>query len=81
MDRFNFEQDIFHCWHVVNDIKHLTEMISDRGSSTDDIVNVLIGIRILYNDRFQKLMDNFEYLIASDGFRNTNDYEDKGKTE
>ena len=70
----DFEQDIFNCWHVVNDIKHLTEMLSDRGASTDDITNVLIGMQTLYDDRFRELIASFEYLIASDGFsRDTND--------
>jgi len=68
MDRFDFEQNIFNCWHVVDDIKQLNEMVSERGTSPDDTVNVLLGIEILYNDRFQKLMDSFEYLIETDGF-------------
>jgi len=68
MDRFDFEQNIFNCWHVVDDIKQLNEMVSERGTSPDDTVNVLLGIEILYNDRFQKLMDSFEYLIKTDGF-------------
>jgi uncharacterized protein YPO0396 len=65
-NRIDFKQDIFNCWHVVDDIKHLTEMISDRGASTDDITNVLIGMQTLYDDRFRELVASFEYLIASE---------------
>ena len=62
-DRFDFEQDIFECWHVVNDIKQLYEMASDRGASTEDIANVLLGMHTLYDDRFHQLMTSFEHLI------------------
>jgi len=62
-DRFDFEQDIFECWHVVNDIKQLYEMASDRGASTEDIANVLQGMHTLYDDRFHQLMVSFENLI------------------
>jgi len=66
VDRFDLEQDIFKCWHLVDDIDQLTEMIMDRDASKDTISNVLIGLSVLYGDRFQKLMDNFEELIANE---------------
>ena len=66
VDRFDLEQDIFKCWHLVDDIDQLTEMIMDRDASKDTISNVLIGLSALYGDRFQKLMDNFEELIANE---------------
>jgi len=66
-DRFDFEQDIFNCWHIVNDIKQLYEMVSDRNTSTDDIANVLLGMQTLYDDRFSQLMTNFEQLLTVNG--------------
>jgi hypothetical protein len=68
-DRFDFEQDIFECWHVVNDIKQLYEMASNRGTSTEDIANVLLGMHTLYDDRFHQLMTNFEHLIKVDDIK------------
>ena len=62
-DRFDFEQDIFECWHVVNDIKQLYEMASDRGASTEDIANVLLGLQALYDDRFEQLLESLEYIL------------------
>ena len=68
-DRFDFEQDIFECWHVVNDIKQLYEMVArDRNKTPDDIANVLLGMHTLYDDRFHQLMTSFENLIKVDGF-------------
>ena len=63
-DRFDFEREILNCWHVVDDIKHLNEMVMDRDASTDNITNVLLGLHVLYNDRFTQLMDGFETLIS-----------------
>ena len=63
-DRFDFEQDILDCWRVVDDIKHLNEMVTDRDASSDNIANVLLGLQVSYNDRFTQLMDVFETLIS-----------------
>ena len=67
-DRFDFEQDIFECWHVVSDIKQVYEMTSDRNTSKEDIANILLGLHTMYEDRFHRLMDSFENLIINDGF-------------
>ena len=64
MDRFELEQDILKCWHVVDDIDQLFEMIMDRDASKDNIANVLAGLSVLYKDRFLQLMGNFEEFIA-----------------
>jgi hypothetical protein len=66
-DRFDFEQDIFHCWRIIDDLKHLYGMIWED-TSTDDIANILLGMQMLYDDRFRQLMDTFEHLISVDGF-------------
>ena len=65
VDRFDFEQDIFKCWHIVDDIDQVAELVIDRDASKDTISNILIGLSALYGDRFQKLMNNFEELIAN----------------
>ena len=58
LDRFDFEQDMMNCWHVVDDIKQLTTMVTDRNASTEDIANVLFGLQVLYNDRFTQFVDD-----------------------
>ena len=62
-DRFDFEQDIYQCWHIIDDLKQLTEMVLDRDASTDDIANVLLGLQTLYDDRFEQLMESLEYIL------------------
>jgi len=63
-DRFELDQDILKCWHVVDDIDQLLEMIIGRDASKDNIANVLAGLSVLYKDRFLQLMGNFEEFIA-----------------
>jgi len=43
----------------------VAELVIDRDASKDTISNILIGLSALYGDRFQKLMNNFEELIAN----------------
>ena len=66
LDRFDLEQDIFKCWHLVDDIDQVAELVLDRDASKDTVSNILIGLSALYGDRFQKLMANFEKLIANE---------------
>ena len=61
-DKFDFEEDMMNCWHVVDDIKQLAAMVSDRNASRDNIANVLLGLQVLYNDRFTQLMDGFMFV-------------------
>jgi hypothetical protein len=49
-DRFDLEQEIMNCWHVVDDIKTVCTR-SDR-MSQDELMNVLIGIHTLYQMKF-----------------------------
>ena len=63
-DRFDFEQDIFDCCHIIDDLKQLHSMVCENeDTSKDDIANVLGGMFTLYDDRFSQLMDTFEHLI------------------
>ena len=63
-DRFDFEQDIFECWHIIDDLKQLHSMVCENeDTSKDDIANVLGGMFTLYDDRFRQLMVGFENLI------------------
>ena len=65
-DKFDFEEDMMNCWHVVDDIKQLAAMVSDRNASRDNIANVLLGLQVLYNDRFTQLMAGFEAVEIHD---------------
>ena len=60
MKIFDLEQEIMDAWHVVDDIDLLYENVIETDMSTDDIANVLLGLKGVYSMRFQKLFDAFE---------------------
>jgi len=66
LDKFDFEEDMMNCWHVVDDMKQLATMVTDRDASSKDIANVLEGLQVLYNDRFIQLMAGFEAVEIHD---------------
>lgn len=68
--KFELEQDIINCWHVTDDIQMLFENICDDSFFTgmdpahaDKISNILLGMRELYNMRFERCFANFEKLL------------------
>ena len=56
-DRFDLEQNIMHCWQVVDDLNMLLE--SD-GYDNDDIK----AVARLYQKKFEVLWANFENCLA-----------------
>ena len=59
-DRFDFEQQIQKCWLVTDDIYDLAEGVLEHGLTTDQITNVLFGMKEMYELKFNKLWDLFE---------------------
>lgn len=64
-NRFDLEQQLLECWHVTTDIDTLSEGINEQNLSQDDISNALIGLRTMYEIKFDKLWRTFEYLVGS----------------
>lgn len=62
-DRFDLEQNIMRCWNVTEDIDLLFENVMESDMTTDDIANALLGMKQLYDMKFEKLWANFEQLI------------------
>ena len=65
-NRFDLEQDIMNCWHVVDDIDILYENVCEGRQFTDDeMANILLGLRGLYQLKFEKLFDTFEQYTTN----------------
>lgn len=63
-DRFDFEQQILKCWNVTEDIQEILNA-NDRGELTQDrLMNILIGVKTLYDMKFETLFSQFEELVA-----------------
>lgn len=62
-DRFDLEQRIMNCWNVTSDIDLLYKNVMEKDLSTDDISNFLLGLKTIYNSKFEELFDSFGELI------------------
>lgn len=63
MDRFDLEQNIMKCWNITDDIDLVYKNVMESDMSTDDIANALLGLKTLYDMRFEELFNNFETMI------------------
>ena len=62
-DRFDLEQQIMACWNVTSDIDTLCEGVLESDMTTDQIANILLGMKQLYELKFDKMFGTFEELI------------------
>ena len=63
VDRFDLEQDIMKCWNVTEDIDLLYRNVLDGPEmTTDDIANALLGMKTLYDMKFNEMFNHFEKL-------------------
>jgi hypothetical protein len=65
-DRFKLEEEFMKCWAVTDDIDILGDMISDISMSPKDmdrLLNCVIGLKTLYDYKFQKTVTIMEELI------------------
>lgn len=61
--KFELEQAILNAWHVVDDIDMVYKN-SDGSLDQDTMMNVLLGIKTLYQLKFEHLFDVFEEYIS-----------------
>ena len=62
-DRFDLEQQIMACWDITSDIDTLCEGVLESDMTTDQIANILLGMKQLYELKFDKMFRTFEELI------------------
>lgn len=64
--RFDLEQQLMDCYHVVDDLNILFEAImEDENFNRDSISNVVLGLKEVYNLRFNKCVSTFEKLVET----------------
>jgi hypothetical protein len=51
------------CWHILEDIKTLSENVCEGDLTKDQITNVLLGMEELYQLRFEKTYRIFEQVM------------------
>lgn len=60
MPLYNLEQPIMACWNITEDIDTLFKHVIEHDLTKDEISNVLLGLKALYDMKFQDLFDEFE---------------------
>ena len=65
-NRFDLEQDIMDCWNITKDLDSLLLAVV-RGDE-DQIMNIIIGLRSLYDLKFEKMFNTFEQCIRNREF-------------
>lgn len=62
-DRFDLEQNIMQCWNVCDDI----QLMLDQWEKLDEDAkqNYLIGLKQMYQMKFERTWDNFESCVRS----------------
>ena len=60
---FELEQDIMSCWNITNDLDSLFEAVMEKELTKDSIANILLGMKELYDIKFDKLFSTFEKAI------------------
>ena len=80
-DRFDLEEQIMKCWNVTEDIDMVTERLLDSktyegmpAELSDKMANALIGLKELYEMRFERLWETFELMVKQGQFKF--DYQD-----
>ena len=56
-NRFDLEQEIMDCWRIVDDISVVCH------AQNDELADVLLGIKILYQLKFERLFRTFEDCV------------------
>lgn len=71
--RFDLEQEIMSCWAVVDDIGRIYHHVGDNPrfvglapTAEDEIMNLLLGLKSLYELKFENLWTTFEEVIKND---------------
>jgi hypothetical protein len=61
---YQLEENIMDCWRVINDLNTTLDIIDHTGCDEDAVSNAIIGIKEMYNMRFENLFNAFEEVLG-----------------
>jgi len=61
-DRFTLEQKLLDCWRITDDIETVLKIT--EAEDIDRTQNALIGLREIYEQKFNDLWETFESMIS-----------------
>lgn len=59
-NRFLHEQQLLECWTVTSDIETVMKAVLEKDLPQDHLANILLGMKELYNLKFEALWESFE---------------------
>jgi hypothetical protein len=62
-DRFDLEQNIMQCWNITDDIQLYLDMYDNMDE--DQRMNYLIGLKQMYQMKFERLWNGFETCVRN----------------
>jgi hypothetical protein len=62
-DLFDLEQNIMQCWNVTDDIQLYLDMYDNMDE--DQRMNYLIGLKQMYQMKFERLWNGFETCVRN----------------
>ena len=68
-NRFDLEQEIMGCWGITDDLQQLLELIDDgyypslSPTDTDGLANIVMGLKNVYQMKFEKMFNTFGQCI------------------
>ena len=64
---YDLESNLMSCWNITEDLDvlchHVVDVVDYGKLDTDQIANVLIGLRTLYDMKFSMLFEQYEELV------------------
>lgn len=69
--QFDLEDMLMKCWHVTDDIELVITMVENidiDAKDKDKLMNVLIGMKELYNARYNAMFEVFEDIVRQQYF-------------
>ena len=76
-NRFDFEQQLMQCWHITDDLNTVMKSVDGMkmdAKDKDTLLNMLIGLRTLYDCRFTETLDMFGDMIREGTILNPTPY-------
>ena len=63
-NRFDLEQQILDLWKITDELDMVYQRVMDRGMTTDEVANILLGLVSLYNLKFDRCWETFEKCVS-----------------
>lgn len=64
-NRFDLEQEILGCWNITSELELLHKNVLDGVISNEELSHILLGLKLLYNIKFDNTFKTFEQCIRN----------------